>query len=84
MAASKTVGRELRQKRRDCAQAIYESRCQQVIDYVTVNREARTAELAGLLDAELPGVKQLLARMVEEGILETSGGMGNLTYRLKQ
>lgn len=78
------AGRELRQKRRDSAQVIYESRRQQVIDYITVNQEVRTAELTKLLDIELPKVKQLLARMVEEDILETSGGMGNLTYRLKQ
>lgn len=81
---SGTIGRELRQKRQDSAQVIYESRRQQVIDYVTVNREVRTAKLAELLDMELPKVKQLLAQMTEEGILETAGGMGNLTYRLKQ
>lgn len=82
--APETIGRQLRKKRQDSEQIIYESRRQQVIDYVTVNREARTVELAEFLDMELPKVKHLLAQMTEEGILETAGGMGNLIYRLKQ
>ncbi len=73
-----------RKKRKDVKQVIYESRRQQVMDYVTVNREARTGEIVKLLDMELPKVKQLLAWMVEEGVLENAGGMGNHIYRLKR
>ncbi len=55
-----------------------------MIDYVTVAQKARTAEIEELLDMEHARAKHLLARMVAEGILETTGGMGNLCYRLKR
>ncbi len=84
-AVSKNAMSKLTKSQKEAArQTIYELRRQQVIDYVTVAQKARTAEIEELLDMEHARAKHLLARMVSEGILETTGGMGNLCYRLKR
>lgn len=73
----------LRETRKKAAEVIYESQRQQLIDYVTAYIEITTAETAALLDIGSPRARQVLARMVEEGILERKGQKRRLTYQLK-
>lgn len=76
-------GRRLREERRKVNEVIYESQKQQVIDYVTASIQVSTAETAELLDIGKAGAKEVLSRMVEEGILERCGDKRNRTYQLK-
>lgn len=76
-------GRKLREERRRANGVIYESQRQQVIDYVTASIRISTAKTAELLDISKAGAKEVLNRMVEEGILERCGDRRNRTYRLK-
>lgn len=73
----------LRETRKKVAEIIYESQKQQLIDYVTVSIEISTAEAAELLDIGKSGAKQVLSKMVEEGILERKGQKRDRTYQLK-
>lgn len=73
----------LRQTRKRAAEIVYESQRQQLIDYVTAHIEVTTADAAALLDIGKSGAKQILSKMVEEGILERKGQKGDRTYQLK-
>ena len=76
-------GKKLREERRRATKVIYESQKQQIIDYVTASIQISTAKTAELLDIGKSGAKEVLNRMVEEGILERCGDRRNRTYRLK-
>lgn len=50
---------------------------------MTAHIEVTTADAAALLDIGKSGAKQILSKMVEEGILERKGQKGDRTYQLK-
>ena len=76
-------GKKLREERRKANEVIYESQKQQVIDCVTASIQISTAQTAELLDISKASAKEVLSKMVEEGILERRGDRRNRTYRLK-
>lgn len=76
-------GKKLREERRKANEVIYESQKQQMIDYVTASIQISTAKTAELLDISKASAKEVLSRMVEEGILERCGDRRNRTYQLK-
>lgn len=76
-------GKKLREERRKANEVIYESQKQQVIDCVTASIQISTAQTAELLDISKASAKEVLSKMVEEGILERRGDRRNRIYRLK-
>lgn len=82
-ARSSGGGKKLREERRRVNEVVYESQKQQIIDYVTASIQISTTKTAELLDIGKSGAKEVLNRMVEEGVLERCGDRRNRTYRLK-
>ncbi len=70
--------------RRPPKEIIYEAQKQQVIDFVTRSIQVRAAAVAKLLNIGVSGAKELLSRMVGEGILERVGEKDNRFYQLKR
>ena len=56
---------------------------EQIIEYLTDHAEASSSEIADLLGLKPSRTKTLLAGLIVDGLLETSGGNRNRTYRLK-
>lgn len=76
-------GKKLREERKKANEVIYESQKLQIIDYVTSSIQISTAQAAGILDIGKAEAKEVLMRMVEEGIIERCGGKSDRAYQLK-
>lgn len=56
---------------------------QAIVVYLTENVSAKSSEIAELLGLRPTRAKEILAEMVDEGIIVAEGGNRNRTYRLK-
>ncbi len=55
-----------------------------IIDYLTANPAAKTAEISGIIGTKDRRTRDILKEMVEDGIIETDGGNRNRIYMLKR
>jgi predicted HTH transcriptional regulator len=61
----------------------YEIQKAAVIEYLTINKSAKSEEFIDVLGVKITRVKTVLKRMVDDGVIATDGGNKNRTYMLK-